>query len=360
MKKSLLLLMAMSTAALARKPINLRSLKIVKPQTATLAQEIAQAYTRAGGLNKEVLFPIIAHEFSASTPPKSEWRQQMELLRRSYRFTTQADDSWLSLLSTLIHIPLITGLKNPMLWKMIAPDGSQHFLFPTIHLHVNLATLPETHHLFKIIGGATTFLAENHDHHFEAVKKIRRRISQLGRQQSFSDRNKAEQALAELEAALDGVLTKYGKSKKKTLVSLDQNMEEVSQSIEDYMNARENDRHQALQGLSTEEQIGYHLDASDSFFRGYQAFVDGDVAEYRRLTTDRDSHTHIVTADRNKKWLKVIEETCNKDSTPCLIYGGANHFVVGEENTLLQLLTEKGYEIQRIANDYHPDRQARP
>ncbi len=360
-KKSLLLLMVMSTAALARKPnINLRSLKIVEPQTVILAKEIAKAYTRAGGLNKEVLSPILVNELlkevlspilvaEKSAPPKSEWRQEMETLLRSSRgLTAQTDNSWFSLLSTLTYIPLITGLKNPMLWEMLAPDGSQHFLLATVHHRVNLATLPETHRLFEVVDDeATTFLAENHDYHFEMVREFKKRINQLKRQKLLSDKSKAEQALTGLRAMLDHVLTEYGKSKGKRLVSLDQNLKELFQSSEDYMSARGDDRHQALQGLSAEEQIDYHLTLKDSFFRSYQAFADGDVAEYRRLTTERDPHVHIINDDRNKKWLKVIEETC-KGSARCLIYGGANHFVVGEENTLLQLLTEKGYEIRRI------------
>ena len=88
------------------------------------------------------------------------------------------------LLTKITNSPLRNKVRKVIIWKMTAPDGSQHWLFGAPHAKIPLRIFPRKSNLFVAIEKATIFMPENASYLLSALNKVTKKrlaASRLGR-----------------------------------------------------------------------------------------------------------------------------------------------------------------------------------
>lgn len=288
-------------------------------------------------------------------------------------------------------------ITDPSIYQLTAPDGSQHHILGTMHIsNLSLSDFPDDSKLWPILEQANILIPERDllkDRFTTAllwkvsVKKMR--SVRFGKQQKLSEQlgephwQKLRQMIAEkpdlkpVEQSLDEFMAEIDASTANDVyLQLDDYGIEYasgpfanSLTMDHQLVRYARKQGKKLIGLETQEQIFLaHLKATKSIVYDVydlrQLIDEGgiddvankltdDINRYAkgRSTEDRTTapdYDDITLDQRNIAWVESekIQKNC-VNGNKCLIFVGRAH-LTGGGNTLIKLLKEQGYMIERI------------
>lgn len=241
---------------------------------------------------------------------------------------------FIKFLNDLADVPYHGKVKRAIMWRVYAPDGSQHWIFGTQHRLYPLENYPSNSQLFTATEQATIYMPEI---------TIETTVRMFGLDPSKPNH---KQAIEQLNKMLDKRINALGKSKNKKIIEMDDFLTADKHSKE-WQKARESAEKTTHRGFKdSKEFLDYQFNKFDLYLQKNQAYIDGDIDKYTQLSKQADPYWSIITDRRNKMWLKKIVEHCHGDER-CFIYAGVNHFI-NDAGSLTALLRGKGFNIERV------------
>ena len=298
-------------------------------------------------------------------------------------------------------------ITDPPIYQLTAPDGSQHHILGTMHIsNLSLSDFPEDSKLWSILEQANILMPERDLHKDSLTRELVFKASvmhsvRFGKQQKLSEQlgephwQKLRQMIAEkpdlkpVEQPLDEFMAEIDTSTANDVYSrlLDYALEYSTPAKSNLMMDAQLVRYarkkgKKLIGLETDKQIAsagakavksivydvYDLRrlidkggidyVADSYTDAINHYASGkidDSIELLRLIRagdiKRDAYLDamdIMLDQRNIAWVESgkIQKNC-VNGNKCLIFVGFGH-LTGGGNTLIKLLKEKGYMIERI------------
>ena len=294
-------------------------------------------------------------------------------------------------------------ITDPPLYRLTAPDGSQHHILGTMHIsNLSLSDFAKDSKLFPILEQANILMPEFAKARFTQVLKYslmerrptRRLVSQrklsqqLGEQHwqkltemiaEKPDLKPFEQPLDQLMAKIDTAtagdvydkllrygfdyatpteglkmdfqLIRYGRQHGKTLIGLETFKQGSSAALKARLTnvADVND----LKELIDKGGIDYVTDTlTDSIHHYANGALDESVSALLnalRPARGKAKFDNIMLDQRNIAWVESgkIQKNCVQGNN-CLVFVGLAHLTEGN-NTLIKLLQKQGYQIERIA-----------
>ena len=222
-----------------------------------------------------------------------------------------------------------TGFESGILWKIESKNGIESFIFGTVHLYPkNELSLSE-----KTISKLNKC----------NVLAIERNVTNQIEQKKFSD---FEMPNFLLESY--GVIVKnYGNE----LVSMESELIEKALSFKMKITGLESTKEiltimKEIKSINVPEKTFIKKDILSNYQKNLIQYKTESIGDYHKSMTIQMGNeiTKILVDKRNKNWIDNIESLIKKDNT--FIAVGMGH--LGGKNGLLNLLSEKGYELKPI------------
>ena len=293
--------------------------------------------------------------------------------------------------------------ENFPLYKMIAPDGSEHHLLGTFHTTgIGIDDLPANSRTLKIFDESTDFILEYEADSFWNVSKT----SAKGMRQQMQDMNanfdlrKAlgdeymdklsaqlqknldvndgdsdlkdyysaieqmlpthalahldslahQDALGQVGAEMDVQLLRRAREAKKKVSGLEKPGKAANAMFEAGSKARPDDTY-AINTLKKFIDAGGIENRIKEWDKVRLEYIDGNIESANELVNRYgfdDNTKKIMLDDRNQDWIKRgrIQKNCQQGKK-CMIAVGISHLVEGD-NTLIKLLQQEGYRIEKV------------
>lgn len=293
-------------------------------------KELIRAEPWAYATIKEII-RLDAKFYVLSKQQVEGWQEKLRVIEEHPNYIPDAMNSIIELSPVVAREELI---EEPMLWKVVAPDGREHYLFGTSHALVPANFSPAAlSALQTVVAGVDTVMYE------------------AGSEQQLQT---IRQALASGEAdhlELDYYIISLAMQGDKKLSRLEGVWESMSERFrqQEAVEAIEEQENAKVEKMSEDETIHYIVvDQLEPTFIALKAYVRRDLLTLQSLfSTDKFRRVALSGAveQRNHNWLPRILANCEESS--CLIAAGVRHMLPESESfSLISLLRQQGFEVQ--------------
>ena len=291
------------------------------------------------------------------------------------------------------------------LYKLIAPDSSEHWLVGTMHsTALSLDDLPKNSRLLNAFEEVTTFIPEINmdsvlnisqtsaaqarmkmqlmktdfnlrqalgDEHMgkldaeisEMIEHIKTApdnkemlgvLSSIERMQpahvlSILDSISINSAFGAPGVSMDAQLTLKARASGKKILGLEKASEAIDPLLASVSGARPDDA--AIDRLRKFIDAGGVTNRIKEVDEARAAYVDGNAIKVNELLTEKilsDDTKKLILDDRNHNWIKSgkIQKNC-QHGKKCMVAVGVSH-LVGGSDPLIELLTKEGFRIEKV------------
>ena len=300
------------------------------------------------------------------------------------------------------RMPLSRFIKidvtDPPIYRLIAPDGSQHHILGTMHIsNISLSDFPTDSKLFPILEQANILMTETTGGRYTTILKWRYDEIRLNKQRSrltvgatkkLSEQlgekhwQKLTQIIAEkpdlkpFEQSLDEFMTEFDESTVRSAVdrlhqygenyatptqglTMDLQLERYGRKHGKTVIGLETLKQIASASIEARSQFDYHIDvlkkliddggidySADRIIDDIHRYASGKIGVPAKSTSN--AYDEIILDRRNIAWVESgkIQKNC-VHGNKCLIFVGLAHLDEGS-NSLIKLLRKQGYQIERI------------
>lgn len=293
-------------------------------------KELLRAEPWAYATIKEII-RLDADFYLLSEQREEGWQEKLRVIEDHPNYIPDAMNGMIKLFGAVAKEELI---EEPMLWKVVAPDGREHYLFGTSHSLVPANFSPAAlSTLQTVVAGVDTVM-------YEAGSEQRLQTIRQALASGEADHLELDDYIISLAMQGDKKLSQLEDVWESTLEMFRQ--EEVVEVIDERENAK-------VEQMSEDETIHYIVvDQLEPTFISKRAYVRRDVRTLQSLfATDKFRRVSKSGAveQRNHNWLPRILANCEESS--CLIAAEVRHMLPASESfSLISRLRQQGFEVQ--------------
>ena len=293
-------------------------------------KELIRAESWAYDTIKEII-KLDAEVHVLSQKQEDGWQEKLRVIEDHPSYISDAMNSMIDLFEIVAKEELI---KEPMLWKVVAPNGYEHYLFGTTHSFIPANFSPEVlATLQAVVRGVDTVMHEGASK--QQLETVRHAVDN-----GKIDHLEIDYYVMSLATQEDKKLSRL-EGAWEALLEMSRQEKEI-EAIEEQENAK-------VAKMSEDETIHYIVvDQLEPTFLSHRAYVRRDLLTLQSLySTDklRAIAKSGAVEQRNHNWLPRIIANCKESS--CLIVAGVRHMLPDSENfSLISLLRQQGFEVQ--------------
>ena len=292
-------------------------------------KELIRAEPWAYATIKEIIRLDVDHS-TISKKADDGWQEQLQAIENHPNYVPEAIDNIIELSSVVAKEELV---EEPMLWKVIAHGGREHYLFGTMHSLVPADFVPEALAVLQeVVGSVDKIMYESGSE--QLLRTVRHAL----------DHGEAD------HLELDSYIISLAMQRDKELSQLESKWEAQLEILrnEDVVKAIMEEQYAKIDQIANDELI-HHLtvDQLEPTFLAFRAYVRRDLPRLQSLFTTeifRAMAEATAVKQRNHNWLPRILANCKESS--CLIVAGVRHMLADSESfSLISLLRQQGFEV---------------
>ena len=293
-------------------------------------KELIRAEPWAYATIKEII-RLDADFYLLSKQQEEGWQEKLRVIEDHPNYIPDAMNSMIDLFKVVAREELV---EEPMLWKVIAPDGREHYLFGTSHDLIPANFSPAA------LSALQTVVADVDTVMYEAGSEQRLQTIRQALDSGEAEHLELDDYIISLAMQGDKKLSQLEGVWELMLESFRQ--EEAVEAINEQDNAE-------VEQMSEDETIHYIVvDQLEPTFISHRAYVRRDVRTLQSLfSTDKflTVSKSWAVEQRNHNWLPRILANCEESS--CLIAAGVRHMLPDSESfSLISLLRQQGFEVE--------------